>query len=167
MNFNGNLFLGFGRFRQLKIYLCLYVLQLVTDRRNYQRWSIKRMFLKTLQNSQETTCVGTSYLIKLQAALKKETPAQVFSCEFCEILKNASYNCFQIEYKYNNTKMIGMISYPISSSLVSKCFSSLLLKMTFTLFSNFPLFSFFHFPILLLLLCSPVAVESHMFFLLY
>ena len=43
--------------------------------------------------------------------------------------------------------MIRIISYPISSSLVSKCFSSLLLNTTFTLFSNFPLFSFFHFPI--------------------
>ena len=38
--------------------------------------------------------------------------------------------------------MIRIISYPILSSLVSKCFSSLLLKATFTLFSNFPLFSF-------------------------
>ena len=59
--------------------------------------------------------------------------------------------------------MIQIISYPISSSLVSKCFSSLLLKTTFTLFSNFPLFSFFHFPIFLLLICSPVAVESRVF----
>ena len=29
--------------------------------------------------------------------------------------------------------------------------------------SNFPLFSFFHFPIFLLLICSPVAVESRVF----
>ena len=56
--------------------------------------------------------------------------------------------------------MIRIIFYPISSSLVSKCFSSLLLKTTFTLFSNFPLFSFFHFPSFI---CSPIAVESHVF----
>ena len=30
---------------------------------------------------------GASYLIKLQAALKKETPEKVFSCEFCEMFK--------------------------------------------------------------------------------
>ena len=64
--------------------------------------------------------------------------------------------------------MIRIISYPVSSSLVSKCFSSLLLKtILFTLFSNFPLFNFFHFPIFLLLICSPIAVEWHVFFLLY
>ena len=42
------------------------------------------VFLKTSQNSQENTCARVSFLIKLQATLlKKETPAQVFSCEFC------------------------------------------------------------------------------------
>ena len=56
--------------------------------------------------------------------------------------------------------MIRIISYSISSSSVSKCFSSLLLKTTFTLFSNFPLFSFLHYAIFLLLICSPIAVES-------
>ena len=52
------------------------------------------MFLKILQNSQENTCAGASYFINLQAALKIETPAQLFSCEFCKIfqiiLKNSS-----------------------------------------------------------------------------
>ena len=33
-------------------------------------------------------CARVSSLITLQAALKKETPVQVFSCEFCEIFKN-------------------------------------------------------------------------------
>ena len=50
-----------------------------------------------------------------------------------------------------------------ATGLVSKYFSSLLLKTTFTLFSNFPFFSFFYFPIFLLLICSPIAVESHVF----
>ena len=31
------------------------------------------------------------FLIKLQA-FKKETPAQVFSCEYCEIFKNTFFN---------------------------------------------------------------------------
>ena len=51
---------------------------------------IKIDVLKILQNSQENTCARVSFLIKLQACnfIKKETLAQVFSCEFCEIFKN-------------------------------------------------------------------------------
>ena len=49
-----------------------------------QRNSIKKVFLKNSQNSQETTCARVSFLIKI----KKETLAQVFSYEFCEISKN-------------------------------------------------------------------------------
>ena len=46
------------------------------------------MFLEISQNSQENTCVRVSFLKKLQAFIKKETLAQVFSCEFCKISKN-------------------------------------------------------------------------------
>ena len=50
------------------------------------------MFLEISQNSQENTCVRLSFLITLQAwpatLLKKETLAQVFSREICEISKN-------------------------------------------------------------------------------
>ena len=44
-------------------------------------------------------------------ALRKETPLQVFSCEFCKIFKSTTlrdtsrYDCFWIEYKYIKTKM--------------------------------------------------------------
>ena len=52
---------------------------------------MKKVFLETSQNSQENTCVKVSFLIKLQAEtcnfIKKETLAQVFPCEFCEISK--------------------------------------------------------------------------------
>ena len=37
-----------------------------------------KVVLKIYQNSQESTYVGAS----------KETPTQVFSCEFCDILRN-------------------------------------------------------------------------------
>ena len=48
----------------------------------------KKVFLKILQNSQENTCARVSFLIKLQANfIEKETLAQLFSCEFCEIFK--------------------------------------------------------------------------------
>ena len=54
------------------------------------------MYLKISQNSQENTYAGVSPLVKLQVSacnfIKKENPAQVFSSEFCEILKNTFFN---------------------------------------------------------------------------
>ena len=52
--------------------------------------SVKKVFLEISQNSQENTCARASFLIKLQACsfIKKETLAQAFLCEFCEISKN-------------------------------------------------------------------------------
>ena len=80
------------------------------------RCSVEKVFLEISQNAQENTCVRVSFSIKLQAwceicsklnnkdtrttpnfehnshqacnFIKKETLAQVFSCEFCEIFKN-------------------------------------------------------------------------------
>ena len=50
------------------------------------------MFLEISQNSKKSTCAGVSFLIKLRAKagsfIKKETLAQIFSCEFCEMSKN-------------------------------------------------------------------------------
>ena len=55
----------------------------------------KKVFLEILQNSQENTCARVSFLIKSQAQacnfiniIKKDSLAQVFSCEFCKISKN-------------------------------------------------------------------------------
>ena len=45
-----------------------------------QRCSAKKVFLEVSQNIQEITCARVSFL--------KETLAQVFSCECCEISKN-------------------------------------------------------------------------------
>ena len=60
-----------------------------------RRCSVKKVFLKISQNSQENTRARVSFLIKLQAEacnlIKKETLAQVFSCEFCEIFKNTIF----------------------------------------------------------------------------
>ena len=57
-----------------------------------QRCSVKKVFSEISPNSQENTCARVSFLIKLQAKacnfIKMETPAQVFSCEFCDISKN-------------------------------------------------------------------------------
>ena len=59
--------------------------------------SIKKMFLKISQNSQEKTFIGSSFLIKMQTCrlqlIKKETPIQVLFCEFCKTPpENASVN---------------------------------------------------------------------------
>ena len=54
-----------------------------------KRCSIKKVFLKILQNLQENNRTRVTFLIKLQA--KKETLAQVFSCEFCNIFKNTFF----------------------------------------------------------------------------
>ena len=51
------------------------------------------------QNLQENACARVSFIIKLHASgfIKKETLAQVFSCEFCEIFKNTfSYRTPQV-----------------------------------------------------------------------
>ena len=56
------------------------------------RYSIKKLFLEISQNSPDNNCAKTYFLIKLQASacafIKKETLAQVFSCEFWKISKN-------------------------------------------------------------------------------
>ena len=60
-----------------------------------QRCSVKMVLLKFSQNSQENTCAEVSFLIKLQAEacnfIKKETLAEVFSCEFCAIYENTFF----------------------------------------------------------------------------
>ena len=53
------------------------------------------MFSEILQNSQGSTYARVSFLIKLKADpcnfIRKETLAQVFSSEFCEITKNTFF----------------------------------------------------------------------------
>ena len=44
----------------------------------------KKIFWKISQNSQENTCTRVSFLIRM-------TPAQIFSCEFCEIFKTTVF----------------------------------------------------------------------------
>ena len=46
-----------------------------------RRSSVRKVFLKISKNSQENTCARVNII-------KKETRAQVFSHEFCEISKN-------------------------------------------------------------------------------
>ena len=52
----------------------------------FRRCSVKEMFLKISQDSQENASARVSFFKK--KSVKKETLAQMFSCEFCEIFKN-------------------------------------------------------------------------------
>ena len=60
-----------------------------------KRCSVKKLFLEISQNSQENSCDGASFIIKLQAAssfTKKETLGQAFSCEFCEVSEKTFFH---------------------------------------------------------------------------
>ena len=61
---------------------------------SHQTCFVNKVFLEISQNSQENTCARDSVLIVAGGAcnfIKKESLAQVFSCEFCEIFKNAFF----------------------------------------------------------------------------
>ena len=57
-----------------------------------KRCSVKKVFLKISQNSQENTCVGVSFQEYSRPSglqlYKKGTPTHVFFCEFCRFFKN-------------------------------------------------------------------------------
>ena len=58
-----------------------------------QRCSVKKGVLGNFTFSQENTCPRVSILIsRASNFIKKETLAQVFSCEFCEISKNTFFH---------------------------------------------------------------------------
>ena len=71
-----------------RIFIILQVFCLFTDFTNYihVRSSLPVVLLEILQNLQQNTCIGISFLI-----IKKGNTTQVFSCEFCEILKKTLF----------------------------------------------------------------------------
>ena len=102
-------------------------------RSSHRRCSVEKVFLEISQNSQENTCARVPFLIK------KETPAQVFSCEFCEISKNTfsaehlrwlllslnkiRLNCISEKSDEQVTVIIRLLSilFPISVFNMTKC----------------------------------------------
>ena len=59
-----------------------------------RRCSVKKLLLEILQNLQENTSTGVSFLKKLQATcsfITTKTTAQVLSCRSCEIFKNCYF----------------------------------------------------------------------------
>ena len=67
-----------------------------------QRFSVKKVFLEILQNSQENNCVRVS-LPEACTFIKKQTLVQVFSCEFCEIS-----NIFFIEHLWTTASEVSV-----------------------------------------------------------
>ena len=68
---------------------------------------MKKVFLESLQNLQKNTYATVSFLVNVQASnfIKKETLAQVFSCEFFKIFKDTlftehlwmtAYECLEV-----------------------------------------------------------------------
>ena len=63
-------------------------------RSTHLRCSIKKDFLKILQNSQEDSCARFFFnkvAGKARNFIKKETLAKVWFCEICEIFKNTFF----------------------------------------------------------------------------
>ena len=91
-------------------------------RSSHQRCSVKKVFLEISQNSQESTCARVSFLIKLLFFLKKETLAQVFSCEFYEISKNT----FFTEHLWTTSSVLYLFQMILSNffqNVVLRCFT--------------------------------------------
>ena len=61
-----------------------------------------KFFLKTFTEIHKKTSVWESLL----AMLKKRLQHRCFLVNFAKFLKKTPYDCFRIEYKSNNTKMI-------------------------------------------------------------
>ena len=59
----------------------------------HRRCSIKKVFLKISQNSQEKTCSKVSFLVKFQASacnyIKKKLPHRCFPANFAKLLRSS------------------------------------------------------------------------------
>ena len=66
------------------------------------------MFLKISQNLQENTCARVPFFPETCNFIKKETLAQVFSCEFCEISKNTFLHRTPLVAGSGNWKLVTM-----------------------------------------------------------
>ena len=93
----------------------------------FQRCSVKKVFLKISHNSQENTLVRVSILIKLLTSasnfIKNETPAHVFFCVFCKIIKNT----FFIE-------LLGWLLMPSDFHLITRGKKSQVFSIIFSIF---------------------------------
>ena len=107
-------------------------------------YSVKNVFLKVLQNSQENICARVSFLMKMQAEacnfIKKETLAQVISCKFCEIFKDTFSYRIQLNScnsnSYNSKNHLNQTNYLVPWMIFSNVIRILILKIDFSLLSQ-------------------------------
>ena len=71
----------------------------------------KKGVLKNLQNWQENTCTKITFLIKLQAFIKKVTSEQVYSCEFWEICKDTFLKAVSGGYFWLESYLTGLLNH--------------------------------------------------------
>ena len=78
----------------------LYTLAFTSHKPEAVVCSVKKVFLKISQNSQQSNCARVSFFNKVSSLTSGEPLAQVLSCKFCEIfqkqifLQNNSGGCF-------------------------------------------------------------------------
>ena len=81
----------------------------------------KKVFLEISQISQENTCARVYFLIKFNEVInfiKNETLAQIFFCDFCEILKNTfSYRTPMVAA--SGTKLIHQILDKLGADIIN------------------------------------------------
>ena len=92
--FSGGSLLNKSELKHLDPAIHLQLIYLHGEEAIVRRYSVKKVFLKILQNLQENTCAKVTFSIKLQAEsysfIKKETLPQVFFCGNCEIFKGTA-----------------------------------------------------------------------------
>ena len=72
--------------------MCEKMLEKLHIQNSHPECSFNKMFLKISQILQENTCAAISFLQELASNfVKKETPAQLFSSEFCKMFKNTLF----------------------------------------------------------------------------
>ena len=115
---------------------CSYKIVLIKQRwSSHRRCSVKMLVVKISQNSEKSTCVGVSFKLSCRPVcnlIKKETPTQMFSCEFCKIfwiafLKNTSERLLLKRVSYmKNIKLFILMENPITlQKIFAMAFSSL------------------------------------------
>ena len=104
-----------------------------------RRWSEKKVFLEIWQNSQENIGATVSYLIKLQTwgFIKKDTVAQVFSCEICEISKNTFIFIEQLRWLLLNIFKITLKSFLTFLIVFSKYSCKMMKQIIMSLMINY------------------------------
>ena len=58
---------------------------------HWSRSSVKKRVIRNFTKFTENTCIRVSFYAEACNFIKKETLAQVFSCEFCDIFKNTYF----------------------------------------------------------------------------